>query len=120
MMEDGDSYDIMCPFGGNKMVLIHGTIADGEEEETAEEWDDAVSLGDNDNTTRPSKSEQFAPDLDDLADAKEVIYADTTSTKHEAWLAVDSSSPQIRQHKSTILRFYSSPLTVAQSKDRLK
>src|SRR6202051_3412198 len=37
-----------------------------------------------------------------------------------AWLAVNSSFPQQRQHKSTILRFYSSPLTVAQSKDHLK
>ena len=102
------------------MVLIHGTIADGEEEETAEEQDDVVSLQENDNTTRPSKSEPCVPDLDGLADTKEVIYADTAPTKHEAWLAVDSSCPQIHQHKSTILWFYSSPLTIAQSKDCLK
>jgi hypothetical protein len=120
IMEDGDGYDIMCPFGGNKMVLIHGAIATGEEEETADEWDDIVLTGGDDNIMEPLESEQFEPDLDDVADAEEVIYADTASGKHEAWLAVDSSSPQKRQHKSIILRFYSSPLTVAQSKDRLK
>ena len=121
MMEHGDGYDIMCPFGGNKMVLVDGAIAVGEEEETAEERDDMVPIEDVDrNVAEPSESEQFEPDLDDVADAEEVIYADTASAKHEAWLTVDSSSPQKRQHKSTILRFYSSPLTVAESKDRLK
>jgi hypothetical protein len=119
MMEDGDGYDIMCPFGGNKMVLIHGTIAAGEEEETAEERDEVVPVGD-DGVMEPPEAEQFEPDLDDLADADEVINADSAVAQHEAWLAVDNTSPQKRQHKSTILRFYSSPLTVAQSKDRLK
>ena len=121
MMEHGDGYDIMCPFGGNKMVLIDGAIAAGEEEETAEERDDMVPIEDVDrNVAEPSESEQFEPDLDDVADAEEAIYADTASAKHEAWLTVDSLSPQKRQHKSTVLRFYSSPLTVAESKDRLK
>jgi hypothetical protein len=120
LMEDGDGYDMMCPFGGNKMVLIHGVIVTGEEEETAEERDEAVSAGDNNEAVTPPESEQFEPDLDDVANGEEVIYADAASPTYEAWIAVDSSSPQKRQHKSTILRFYSSPLTVAQSKDRLK
>jgi len=46
MMEHGDGYDIMCPFGGNKMVLVDGAIAVGEEEETAEERDDMVPIED--------------------------------------------------------------------------
>jgi hypothetical protein len=120
MMEDGDGYDIMCPFGGNKMVLIHGTIADGEREETAEEQDETVPGDEDDSVAKPPESEQFELDLDDLADGEEVIYADATAARHKAWLVVDSSSPQKRQHKSTILRFYSSPLTAVESKDRLK
>ena len=103
------------------MVLIDGAITAGEEEETAEEHDDMVHIEDVDqNVSEPSESEQFEPDLDDMANAEEVIYADTASAKHEAWLNVDISSPQKSQHKSTILWFYSSPLTVAESKDRLK
>ena len=87
----------------------------------AEERDNMVPIEDVDrNVAEPSESEQFEPDLDDVANTEEVIYADTASAKHEAWLNVDSSSPQKRQHKSTILQFYSSPLTVAESKDRLK
>jgi hypothetical protein len=77
-------------------------------------------VGDAETVTTPPESEQFEPDLDDLADGEEAIYTDTASSKHEAWLPIDSSSLQKRQHKSTILQFYSSPLTVAQSKDRLK
>ena len=89
------------------MVLIDGAIATGEEEETAEERDDMVPIEDVDrNVVEPSESEQFEPDLDDMdvADTEEVIYVDTASAKHEAWLTVDSSSPQKCQHKSTILQ----------------
>jgi len=54
MMEDGDGYNIMCPFGGNKMVLIHGTIADGEREETAEEQDETVPGDEDDSVAKPT------------------------------------------------------------------
>jgi hypothetical protein len=115
IMENDNGYDMMCPFSGNKIVLIHGTITTGEEEETAEERDDIVPVGGNDNTAVPTELEQFKPDLDNIADAEDIIYADTASLKYKAWLAVDSASPQKHQHKSTILLFYSSPLTVSHS-----
>lgn len=35
----GDGYEMLCPFGGQKMVLIDGVIAVGEAEETPEEQD---------------------------------------------------------------------------------
>ena len=44
MMEDGEGYNIMCPFGGNKMLLINGTIAAGVGEETEEERDKVVPV----------------------------------------------------------------------------
>jgi hypothetical protein len=75
-----DGYDIMCPFGGNKMVLIHDTIADGEREETAEERDETSPSGEDDNLAKPPESEQSELDLDDLADGEEVIYAETRSS----------------------------------------
>jgi hypothetical protein len=46
--------------------------------------DDTVPIEEGDrNVAEPSESEQFEPDLDDVADAEEAIYADTASTKHE-------------------------------------
>jgi hypothetical protein len=84
LMEDGDGYDIMCPFGRNKMVLIHGVVAMGEEEETAKERDEAISTGDHDNAVMPPESEEFELDLDDVADSEEVIHADGASSRHEA------------------------------------
>jgi hypothetical protein len=87
MKDDSDSYNIKCTFGRNKMVLLHRTIVVGEEEETVKGCDDVVPVGDTENVMEPPESEQFEPDLDDLADTEEVIYTDTASTKHEAWAA---------------------------------
>lgn len=120
-MEYGDGFDILCPFGGQRVVLVDGIIHAGEVEETEEERDEVTFPAD-DNTSgeNPTASEQYEPDLDDLADGEDAISNDRTPQRHEAWLAVDNAAPQKRQHKATILCFYSSPLTVAQSKDRLK
>ena len=36
-MDKGDGFDILCPFGGGKLVLINSAIVPGEEEEMEEE-----------------------------------------------------------------------------------
>jgi hypothetical protein len=36
-MDTGDGFDILCPFGNGKIVLINGAVVEGEEEETPEE-----------------------------------------------------------------------------------
>lgn len=36
-MDDGDGFDILCPFGGQQVVLVEGIIHLGEEEETGRE-----------------------------------------------------------------------------------
>ena len=36
-MENGDGFDMLCPFGAGRIVLINGPIVPGEEEETEEE-----------------------------------------------------------------------------------
>jgi hypothetical protein len=36
-MENGDGFDMLCPFGAGQVVLINGAIVPGEEEETEEE-----------------------------------------------------------------------------------
>lgn len=121
-MDDGEGFDIMAPFGSNRVILINGRTT-GEDEEAADELEPQSTPPTPNETpspAAPSSSEEFEPDLDDLADTEEAIHSNIDSSKptYDAWVPVGNSTK--RQHKSTILRFYSSPLTVAQSKDRLK
>jgi len=111
-MDIGDGYDMLCPFWGNRVVLINGNIAAGEEEETPEEHDE-VNMSNND-VLRSGSSEmdEGGPDLDDLAGNKEAEENENgTGRKFDAWLSVDGKP----QHKATICRYYSSPFTVALS-----
>lgn len=123
MMDAGDGYDILCPFGGQKMVLIDGVIVVGEAEETLEEQDNVLVPNSNlESAETPDSSpvslvdlpSQF-PDLDDLAAAEDV----PVEKKHEAWIPIDSdpNAPVIRKHKSTILADCTNPLD---SKDCLR
>ena len=69
----------------------------------------------------------MAPDLDDMAGYEDTANGESVNKanrdhKFEAWLAVGDTPGSLGklQHKSTILRFCSNPLTVAVSEDRLK
>ena len=42
-MESRGGYDILCPFGNGKMMLVDGTLSAGEHEETNEETETYVS-----------------------------------------------------------------------------
>jgi hypothetical protein len=127
-MDKGDGFDMLCPFGGGKLVLINGAIVPGEEEEMEEERDEVLPMVGLSGCASTEMGEAaMAPDLDDLAGYEEAAYSTSTDNaasthKYEAWLTVDGSSNKQGkpQHKSTILRFCSNPLTVAVSEDRLK
>lgn len=124
-MDIGDGFDILCPFGGGRIVLINGAIVPGEEEETEEEQDEiSPAVGPSGSASIDMNESAMAPDLDDIAgyeDAhhEETMQNNTTTHKFDAWIAVGGPSSK-PQHKSTILRFCSNPLTVAVSEDRLK
>jgi hypothetical protein len=98
-MDIGDGYDMLCPFRGNKVVLINGSIAAGEEEETAEERDEANMSNDNIPRSSLSEMDEGGPDLDDLVGNQEAEENENgIGCKFDAWLSVDGKP----QHKATI------------------
>ncbi|KAF7970371.1 hypothetical protein HWV62_24292 [Athelia sp. TMB] len=117
-MEAEGGFDIMCPFGGSRVVLIGGDLMPGEREETAEERDEiAIS----DTPTAPLPLDDLEPDLEDQAGIEEVRLDQSTTGRPAAnpWVAISTNS-DTRKHKSTICRKLSSPFAYSLSKDRLK
>lgn len=117
-MEQEGGYDILCPFGKGKIILVGG-LQFGERDETEEEFDyPAAPVAGDILTTEPLDSE-IEPDLDDLAGVADISAATTKSPL--AYIPInsdDSSSKPI--HKSSVLRLYSSPLSINESRDRLR
>jgi len=127
-MESGEGFDMLCPFGDGRVVLVNGAIVPGEEEETEEERDEAFPpAGPSGSASVATDEAAMAPDLDDMAGYEDATNGESINRadqnrKFEAWLTVGDTpeSPGKLQHKSTILRFCSNPLTVSVSEDRLK
>lgn len=144
-MESKGGYDILCPFGGSKMMLVDGTLTTGECEETDEETEhymtplatattpsqldvpagvDLPPISNPSEVALPDEDdvEDLEPDFDDAAGMTEVSSFDDVSSnrrlrpKYDPWIFVDGK----KVHKATILRLYSNPLAVSDSKDRLK
>jgi hypothetical protein len=116
-METEDGYDMLCPFGNGKIVLVGG-LESGERDETEEERDDPTVIPSTD-PQPPDVLDNVAlqPDLDDLAATADVSM-NIADKAPSAYVSVDPTSKPI--HKSSILRLYSSPLTINESRDRLK
>jgi hypothetical protein len=107
-MEKDGTHDMFCPFGQNRMVLIHG-LMDGERDEDEDESDltpDVIIPPPSDLGIDPDA--MFEPDAEDLA-AAELASLKDTSLKHEAYLIVNKQSGgNTPQHKSSVLRVFSS------------
>ncbi|GJE96780.1 hypothetical protein PsYK624_129860 [Phanerochaete sordida] len=128
-MEDGDGFDMLCPFGGNRPVLIHGSLASGEREEDDEERDIAVEQPDT--TADQAASQESSPslDVDDLAgceaaaldaseDASDTAGGSGRGHKISAYVHIDGSTKP--RHKGAVMGVYSRPFEIIESKDRLK
>ncbi|KAI0763211.1 hypothetical protein BC629DRAFT_1651952 [Irpex lacteus] len=107
-MHDG-GLDILCPFQPGHTVLLHGLTA-GEREEDDEERDlpgTEVTI------------EELEPDLEDVinSDPSSSLPDEAGRNHYDAFI---ETAPGKKQHKGTILKIYSSALTVKDSKDRLK
>jgi hypothetical protein len=134
-MELAGGYTTMCPFGHSNMMLVDG-ISPDECEETEEERDDFRNVEDvaatlqNETSTiepivgtstppesSPTTDPDLDPDFDDLAAAAEVSASLANTQKaNSAWVSVEGK----KVHKATIMRLYSNPFAVSDSKDRLK
>ncbi|TFK45706.1 hypothetical protein OE88DRAFT_1639531 [Heliocybe sulcata] len=112
-MESSGGYDILCPFGNDRLVLIGG-INTGEREEDDEERDEPTAdIGD-----------APAPDLEDLVSSELTEGRDgdersKSSPRYSAWIPVDGDDSK-PQHKACILRVYSKFMSIQSSKDRLR
>ncbi|KAF8908219.1 hypothetical protein CPB84DRAFT_1744384 [Gymnopilus junonius] len=153
-MELVGGYDILCPFGKSKVVLLDGTLAEGEHQETEEEMDHYILLSAESSTsealpvasaaaiTSNSNSlpcvvtgvnlglesnneevEDLEPNLDNTAGLTEsnsglLDHGETQNLRpqYDPWILIDGKKVQ----KATILRYYSNPFAVTDSKDRLK
>lgn len=122
-METEGGFDMLCPFGKGKMVLVGG-LELGEQDETEEEQDHSAIA---ESTVPDLTTDDFLqPDLDDLAGNALSVSSlpeipSNLKAPPTAYVSInsgDSTSKPI--HKSSILRLYSSPLTLHESRDRLK
>lgn len=121
-MDAEGGFDVLCPFGSGQVVLLGGMLADGEREEDDEEQDTSVT---SDEEPVPEVA-SLDTDLPDLLDLEDIASAETsrsktpsTASSHaSAFVIVDGRSDPL--HKGTILRLFSSPFTISDSKDRLK
>jgi hypothetical protein len=109
-METGEGFDMLCPFGGNQVVLVNGAIVPGEEEETEEERDEGSPMPEPVSANADDSEAEMEPDLEDIAgeeDAANHKFTDGVPVprKFEAWLSVGDApgKPGKPQHKSTIL-----------------
>lgn len=121
-MEKDGGYDILCPLGKGKMVLIGG-LQSGERDETEEELDNPVANPDSALDFPLADDDEFQPDVDDLAGiaATAATAASSAAKPPPAYIGIDPNNPSSKPvHKSSILRLYSSPLTINESRDRLK
>jgi hypothetical protein len=139
-MELVGGFTTMCPFGNLKMMLVDGISSD-EREETEEECEGFQNSNVSGTTPTVSPGEPSAavpqagpahvppellsamesdlgPDFDDLAAATEVTVTTvpTPQKTNSAWVEVDNK----KVHKATIMRIYSDPFAISDSKDRLK
>ena len=122
-MEKLGGFDILSPFGNSKMMLVDGTLAAGEREETEEELDggppDSQPFAAADNGSEGLGLEgdnDLEIDLDDVMGEEEVASFGDGKSSYSPWVEIDGK----KVHKASVLRIYSNPLVTSDSKDRLK
>ncbi|KAF8913254.1 hypothetical protein CPB84DRAFT_1742606 [Gymnopilus junonius] len=120
-MKKAGGYDIMCPFGGGKMVLVDGTSA-GERDEMEEEKDTVEEPTTANEDSPILNEEDVDSDLDDIAAVQQLGLTPSGQQSPSPWIAIDHSNANTSKkvHKSMVLRLYSNPLTISDSKDCLK
>ncbi|KAF7792170.1 hypothetical protein EIP86_003200 [Pleurotus ostreatoroseus] len=131
-MDQAGGYDIFCPFGSNRMILINGRIDNCERDEDEDERDYCTAvvsdtISPKDQAPVPS-DEASVLDLDTLA-ANALVKPssddcisqskDDSDSHHAAFVQIDESATM--KHKATVMRLYTNFLGMpTNSKDRLK
>ncbi|KAE9394523.1 hypothetical protein BT96DRAFT_943089 [Gymnopus androsaceus JB14] len=130
-MEREGSYDILCPFGMEKVLLVND-LSVGEDNEGDNETHDyngqvapvpPISTENQFPPNSPPLSDftdsELEPKIEDTAAEKES--KESKSQKYSAWVADTSKGTQTSKmiHKSSVLRIFSSPLYSPDSTDRI-
>ncbi|KAG6836745.1 hypothetical protein H0H93_003969, partial [Arthromyces matolae] len=125
-MEARGGYNILSPFGDNKIVLIHGKVDVGEQDEIEEEQDIVQGSSETDEVCQVQgvdDGEELEPDLDDIAGYTE-ISQQLERDKNYAWVSLsdslDNPNRASQVHKASVLRLYSNSFATPNSKDRLR
>ncbi|KAJ7835278.1 hypothetical protein B0H14DRAFT_3707147 [Mycena olivaceomarginata] len=109
-MEDAGGFSIFCPFGKDNLVLVGDPSRRqaGERDEDDEDRDvpTPVASARSEPPVPVDPDASFLPDLEDTA--------------QEAVANFEIATKPLKQHKSSILRIFSSRFSVAESRDRLK
>ncbi|KAK6971989.1 hypothetical protein R3P38DRAFT_2585528 [Favolaschia claudopus] len=123
-VEKTGGFSIFCPFGNNETVLLGRKRTDERDEDEQDRDIPSQPLDSPENPSAPANSDSdtpFLPDLDDVAQEAVVNLQSSANLKPtEPYLSISSSGSTVKQHKSTILRVFSSRFSVAESRDRLK
>lgn len=125
MMDAGEGYDMLCVFGNYRMVLVDG-ITEGEREEDDDEMIVPTASISELGVENPSDCE-IAPalqasDLGDLAMEQLGHNSQSENSQHHGFVAITNSQTgkTFTQHKSSVCRLYSTPITVRESQTRLQ
>ncbi|KAF8910004.1 hypothetical protein CPB84DRAFT_1842672 [Gymnopilus junonius] len=97
--------------------------AGGWERDEMEEEKDTVEEPTTANEDSPILNEEDVdPDLDDIAAVQQLGLTPSGQQSPSPWIAIDHSNANTSKkvHKSMVLHLYSNPLTISDSKDRLK
>ncbi|PBK91267.1 hypothetical protein ARMGADRAFT_1107180 [Armillaria gallica] len=101
-MEEQTGYNILCPFGGSKIVLVDGTLSAGKWDELEEEMS-TPNLAENnveDSNSTGHMPPSLEPDFDDLCDFAAATMpsnlSDSSSEKvhvpYNAWVQINPFS----------------------------
>lgn len=112
MIEAG-GFDILCPFGNNKIVLIDG-LTEREEDEILPEDENQHS-----DISTDALAEDPEPDLEDHATA-ESYYAEVQQTGSKSIISTSVTVEGVQVDKRSILKAFSDPFSTTTSTDRLK
>lgn len=112
-MTEAGGFDILCPFGDNKIVLIDG-LKDHEEDEVLPEEEELHS-----NITTEAPTADLQPDLEDHAMA-ESYYASVQEAGAEPIISTTVNVEGVQVDKRSILKAFSDPFSTVTSTDRLK
>lgn len=108
-MEHAGGYDIMCPFGNGKMVLVDGHLSADKCNETEDERRNAPEAVEEEfemlNNHEGGEDIQVDHDLDVITSIVELADSPTTQAP-EAWILINDSNPSKAKkvHKASVLR----------------